>query len=177
MSLKQILYLRTILLLGVPFGVGMSIYDYISDSEISIWKFLFLTLFFGGTIAMISVPIHLARLKNLGIENITKKTKKFLKLNQEETIQSDIKINDLLLKLKNDSKFKNSKIIYSGNKINFKTKINDYGWGEKVEINFDENNKGNINISSKPIFPLTLVDFGANLEIVNHIKDLILKTT
>ena len=174
MSLKQILYLRTIFLLGVPFGVGMSIYDYIFDSEVSIWKFLFLTLFFGGTMAMISVPIHLARLKKLGIDNITKK---YLKLNQEETIQSDIKINDLLLKLKNDSKFKNSKIIYSGNKINFKTKINDYGWGEKVEINFDENNKGIINISSKPIFPLTLVDFGANLEIVNHIKDLILKTT
>jgi len=120
MSLKQILYLRVILFLGVPFGVGMLIFDYIANSEVSIWKFLFLTLFFGGAMAMIFVPIHLAKLKKLGIENLTKKTKKYLKLNQVETIQSDIKINDLLLKLKNDSKFKNSKIIDSDNKINFK---------------------------------------------------------
>jgi len=176
MSIKQILYFRAILFIGVPFGVTMSIFDYITNSEVSIWKFLFLTLFFGITMALISVPTHLARLKKLGIDNLTKKS---LKIKQEEIVQSNIKISDLLSRLKNDSKFKNLKIIDSSNKLNFKTRISGYSWGEKVEIKFYENNKGinHIYISSKPFFPLTLIDYGTNLEIVNHIKDLILKTT
>ncbi len=49
------IYLKLFLVYGLTFGLLMSVWDYIDEGEINLWKTAFLILFFGGFMSWTSV--------------------------------------------------------------------------------------------------------------------------
>jgi hypothetical protein len=65
------LYLKAFLVTGIPYGLIMLGFDLADGNGFRLWKFLFLTLFFGITMSLIIVTSHRRRLKRKGIQEIS----------------------------------------------------------------------------------------------------------
>ena len=65
------LYLKTFLLTGVPYGLLMMGFDLVEGDGFNLWKFLFLTFFFGTTMSLTLVSFHKNRLEINGVQELT----------------------------------------------------------------------------------------------------------
>lgn len=93
------LYLKKFLYTGIPYGLIMLGFDLADGDGFRLWKFLFMTIFFGATMSLILVSFHKYRLKKNGIQEITNDN---VGVNQTRNLKSNLNKKDLIEKLKND---------------------------------------------------------------------------
>jgi hypothetical protein len=122
--------------------------------------------------ALFLTYLHKRELRKRGILEFTDEN---LNVNQQTEIISDLSINDLIDKLKNDSNFKKMNVEKTDNGFILKSGIKLTSWGEKIEIteSKNENDKRILIISSKPRLITTVVDYGQNKENIDKINKLI----
>ncbi len=82
---------------------------------------------------------------------------------------------DILLKIKKELNYKIIKEDKTNLIIEYKVPISFKSWGEKVKIQIFDNKDGTsiVEISSRPIFFLTLLDYGKNRQNINQVKNLL----
>jgi len=158
--------------MGGTFSILNLLSDYFRDEEFNLFKVLFNFLFFGLFMALNFTYLHKRGLRKRGISEITDDN---LNVNQLSEIISDLSINDLIDKLKNDNNFKRMNIKKADNGIIIDSGIKLTSWGEKIQITEckNENEKRILKISSKPKLKTTLVDYGQNKENIDRITELI----
>ncbi len=124
--------------------------------------------------ALISTYSHKSELRKKGIKELTDDD---LSVIQVTEIISDLSLNVLVEKLKNDSVFKRMNIKEIDNGIIIKSDVSLSSWGEKIRIleSKNENEKRILKISSKPKLKTTFVNLGKNKENIERITKLIKK--
>lgn len=166
------LYLKTFLLTGIPYGLLMIGTDILEGEGFSLFKFLFLTFFFGITMSLTQVSLHKYSLKKHGINDVTDanvgvaQTKKFF---------SELNLTELKIKLNNDPAIRKMKMKDTENGILLTTGISWKSFGENINIfiNSHHDSRYEYVVSSSPKIKTTMVDYGKNLENVNRIEKLI----
>ncbi len=166
------LYVKTFLYTGIPYGLLMTIFDFVDGNEFSIWKFLFSTLFFGITMSLILVSYHKNRLKKNGIQEINVDN---IGVNQSRFFETRFNKVELIQKLKADPIIGKMKIKEIENGIFLTTGITWKSWGEEIKIILKSEKDNNFQylISSNPKLKITLIDYGKNLENINLIENVI----
>lgn len=140
---------------------------------------LFEILIFSGIVTSFIGILHWIGVKDLEVESEEEK----IKVSQSRDIEINLPFNEVVnLCLE---------MIEKDNKLNLKGKNIDEGvieatkgpswksWGEKVILKIEELDKNHtkVNINSKPWIPITMMDYGANLENVNRIRDYLVEHT
>jgi hypothetical protein len=158
--------------MGGTYSVFNLISDYFTDKDFSLFKILFDLLFFGLFMALLFTYFHKRELRKRGISVFTDDN---LNVKQLTEIISDLSINDLIDKLKNDNNFKRMNIKKVDIGIIIDSGIKLTSWGEKIQIteSKNENEKRILKISSKPKLKITIVDYGQNKENIDRIIELI----
>ncbi|MEP2057943.1 MAG: hypothetical protein ABJJ05_09065 [Maribacter litoralis] len=166
------LYLKTFLFTGIPYGLIMLGFDLADGDGFRLWKFLFMTVFFGATMSLILVSFHKYRLKKNGVQEITNNN---VGVNQTRNLKSKLNKKDLIKKLKTDPIIGKMKMTETENGITLKTGMTLQSWGEEIKIILKSNQENNFEylISSRPKLKTTLVDYGKNLENINRIENVI----
>jgi len=166
------LYLKAFLLTGIPYGLIMLGF-YLADSEgFRLWKYFFMTFFFGITMSLILVSFHRYRLKKNGIQEITNDN---VGVNQSRNLKTGLNKTDLINKLKTDPIIGKMKMTEIENGILLKSGMTWKSWGEEIKIILKSENITDFEyqISSNPKLKTTLVDYGKNLENINRIESAI----
>lgn len=168
--LKQ--YFKVFLITGIPFALLMSVLDLINNNAFSIWKFLFMTCFFGIAMSITLVSLHRYRLGKIGVREITPEN---LKVSQTKSVRSKLNLEELTEKLKADPHFGKMKMINLENGILLKSGTTWKSWGEEIRIILQsgKNEEYDYEVSSSPSLKTTFLDYGKNLENVNYIERLI----
>ncbi len=171
MEKKKIFYkffLYSTITFGVSIAIAFGIFDGIIEGIV---RGIFSGLFFGVFITIICVRKHIRSVDNIckGERDNKYSTKQFeeMILNRNNNEQKGY-----LDKIKS---FSNWKIVSSTNKmIIIKTKMTWESFGEKITIKIHEIAKNNIRITieSKPVFPITIIDYGKNLSNVLCVESL-----
>jgi hypothetical protein len=151
------------MVVAIFYGVLMNILDLLTAREISIIGTGSRILIFGLGMSLILVTFHKYQVKNVarkyGVEDPD------LKVRQNRSFRSKVGIMEIYELLKYRNGF--SKICldeYSGI-ISISTGFNGKSWGDKIIISQDKSSsEQHYQITSKPIFPFTVIDFGQNLE-------------
>lgn|SRR5690554_3880608 len=166
------LYLKTFLLTGIPYGLIMLGFDLADGNGFRLWKFIFLTLFFGVTMSLILVSFHRYRLKKSGVQEISDQN---LGVSQKKDIKSELSKSELIEKLKTDPIIGKMKMTETENGILLNTGMTWKSWGEEIKIIQKANEECGFDyrIISRPKLITTLVDYGKNLENVNRIENVI----
>lgn len=166
------LYLKTFLLTGIPYGLIMLGFDLADGDGFRLWKYLFMTFFFGITMSLILVSFHRYRLKKNGIQEITDEN---VGINQSKSLKTELNKTDLINKLKTDPIIGKMKMVEIENGVLLKSGMTWKSWGEEVKIILKTDNKTvfEYQISSSPKLKTTLVDYGKNLENINRIENVI----
>lgn len=166
------LYLKTFLLTGIPYGLIMLGFDLADGTGFRLWKYLFLTFFFGITMSLILVFFHKYRLKKNGIQEITDQN---LGVSQKRNLKSELNKSELIEKLKTDPIIGKMKMTEIENGILLKTGMTWKSWGEEIKIILQGREESNFDyqISSSPKLKTTIVDYGKNLENVTRIENVI----
>ena len=93
------LYLRTFLLTGIPYGIMMIGFDLMDGDEVTLWKFLFLTISFGLLMSLTLVGFHRYRLRKSGVKDMDEAS---LAVRQEKMIQSSFNLPQAMKALEAD---------------------------------------------------------------------------
>ena len=168
------LYLRTFLLPGIPYGLLTAGFDLANGNGFRLWKFLFLTFFFGVTMSLILVSFHKYRLKKNGVQEMTAQN---LGVSQKKNLKSELNKSELIEKLKSDPIIGKMKMQEIENGIILKTGMTWLSWGEEIRIILQTKGECGFDyqIWSRPKLKMTLVDFGKNLENVTRIENVMKK--
>jgi len=166
------LYLKTFLLTGIPYGLIMLGFDLADGNGFRLWKFLFLTFFFGITMSLILVSFHRYRLKKNGVQELTNQN---LGVSQMKNLKSELNTSELIEKLKTDPIIGKMKMQEIENGIVLKTGMTWKSWGEEIRIILQTKGESDFDyqISSSPKLKTTIVDYGKNLENVTRIENVI----
>lgn len=146
--------------------------DLLNGDGFNIWKFLFLTFFFGIGMSLILVTLHKHGLKKLGIQEFTDEN---LGVRQTKSIKTNLGKTELFNKLKSDPVIRTMKMIETENGITLKTGMTWKSFGEEIKIIHKSENNSNFEyqISSNPKLKYTIVDYGKNLQNLNSIENVI----
>ncbi len=166
------LYIKTFLATGIPYGIIMMGFDYLEGTEFKLWKFLFLTFFFGITMSLILVYSQKKALKKAGINELTDKN---LGVNQSKEIKTKFSKDEILNQLKSEKSLKKMEIEETENGINIATNTSWKSWGENICISLKskEEQYYTYQISSSPKLKTTLLDYGKNLKNVTLLESII----
>lgn len=166
------LYLKVFLLTGVPYGLLMTLWDVMEGKEFQLWKFLFLTFFFGITMSWLLVSQMRSRLNKIGIREIADQ---HLQVHQTRAIRSRWGIDQLAEKIKGDPKLGRMKTTRVNDGIMMISPISWKSWGERIRIilNTSSGDEFEYQVSSQPRLGTTIIDFGKSLENVDRIEHLI----
>jgi hypothetical protein len=161
------IYLKLFLSYGLIFGILLTLWDYIDEGEINLWKTTFMIFFFGGFMSWTSVKSMKNSKKKFGGEKLTEED---FNVSQSEIILKEKSIREIYELLKSDELTRNWKFKLEEFKITGRTKVSWTSWGERIKIS-DLNDK--IKIDSKPILGTILFDNGTNKGNVSLLKVLI----
>ena len=166
------LYLKTFLLTGIPYGLIMLGFDLADGDGFRLWRYIFMTLFFGITMSLILVSFHKYRLKKNGIQEISNDN---VGVNQSRNLKARLNKTDLIKKLKSDPIIGKMEMTEIENGVLLKSGVTWKSWGEEIKIIQKTNNETDFEyqISSSPRLKTTFVDYGKNLENINRIENVI----
>lgn len=169
------LYLKVFLLTGLPFGVGIMIFDALSGNGFSISKFIFLTIFFGIFMSISLVTLHINKLKKQGITEFDETN---LAVRQKLKISSTISPEILKSSLEADSVLGKMQKKESNNGLILQSNVRWASWGDKIQIETKEidNNEFEYTIKSEPKNNFTLVDYGTNYDNISRLERLLKAT-
>lgn len=162
------LYIKTTLILGIPYAVCMSLHDLIQDNSFSWTRFFFLFFFFGLLTATVLVLIHKNRLKENGIEIFTDEN---LGVSQTKKLKSKISLDELISKITSDKVFSRMKFTKNQNSIKLKTGVSWRSWGETINVRVAESTDDfHYEITSSPRLKMTIIDYGKNFENIKKLS-------
>ncbi|RKS53764.1 hypothetical protein BC962_2018 [Gillisia mitskevichiae] len=164
------IYLKYLIVVSFIYMISMIILDLVTSREMTINNLVIRILIFGFGITIMLVTFHINQVKSIakkyGVENpdydVSQKRDFYSNLNPESIFNSVDKNNNY------------SKVVYDkkDETINIKTEFTGKSWGDKLTITSQKNKDGyNYEIISKPIFPLTIIDFGQNLENISKLEN------
>lgn len=171
MKAALLLYLKVFLLLGIPFGMFLSLFDLIIGLGFNLDTFIYRVCFFGTGMALLMVTMQLIGLRRLGIKNFTREN---LKVIQTKTVKSSDDRQILISKLKADPTLAKMQLQEKPGEVDLSSDMSLWSWGETISIK--SNPSAGINeyeIESRPKLKITLADFGRNMRNVNHIEKLL----
>lgn len=147
-------------------------FDLLDGEAFKLWKFLFLTFFFGITMSLILVSFHKYRLKKNGIQELTDEN---LGVTQTKEIKTKLGRAELIKKLKTDPIIGKMKMTETENGIALKTGMTWKSWGEEIKIVLKSESDSDFEyqISSSPKLKTTIVDYGKNLQNLKRIENVI----
>lgn len=147
-------------------------FDLLDGEGFRLWKFVFLTFFFGITMSLILVSFHKYRLKKNGIQEFTNEN---LGVTQTKEIKTKLGRAELIKKLKTDPIIGKMKMKETENGIALKTGITWKSWGEEIKIVLKSESDSDFEyqISSSPKLKTTIVDYGKNLQNLKRIESVI----
>ncbi len=169
MRITTKLYLQSFFIYGIAFGLLMSLWEYLDEEKINIWKQIFQGVFFGGLMSWTTVTAQKRAIKKPGKKELTEDD---FKVSQFEFITKENTIQEIYELLNSNKPLTKWKLVIKDSKIIGKTKTSWSSWGEKIVIS-DLGEK--MKIESKPILRTTIFDNGKNKENVLLIKQLIEK--
>jgi len=123
------------------------------------------TIFFSLTI----ISWHIYNLKNLGVDEFTDDSLSVRHTSNKETEMSQEELIEVL------EMTEEYKIKHNEHEIILHTKMSWYSCGDKVTIRLSipNNGKRKVRISSKPVFPLTVIDNGRNRVNIDNIESIL----
>lgn len=162
------LYFKYFLLISTVYFILKAITGFIIYRSFNHEKLLSDTLFFGIPITLILVTYHIYKL------NYTAKKFRAEIINygafQTENFYSNLSPIEIFENLKN-KKFLDKIELQNENQILIEIGFTGKSWGDKVVVNSKKaKSRFEYKVQSKPIFPLTIIDFGQNLENVQRVK-------
>lgn len=166
------LYLKTFLFTGIPYGLIMMGFDLLDGNGFKLWKFLFLTFFFGISMSLTLVFFHKYRLKKNGVRELTDEN---LGVTQTKEIKTKLRMTELMDKLKKDPIIGKMKMTETDNGITLKTGMTWKSWGEEIKIvrKSETDSDFEYQISSSSKLKTTIVDYGQNIQNLNRIENVI----
>ncbi len=166
------LYIKAFLIMGLTFASFMAIADYIGNQSFSVLKFLLQAIFFGGTMSLTLVSIHKS---NLNKKGITDPSKENLKTIQTTEFITKVSKDEFISRLSKDKIMSRMKLIINDEDLKLNSGITWISWGEIIAIKISSASEGmfKYEIQSKPKLPITIIDYGKNLENILMIKKLI----
>lgn len=167
MKVSTKVILRLFFVNATLFGVFVSLFDYMFDSEINVLKQIIQSILFGVFMAWFALRTKKRNLIERGIHEFAEDD---FKAGFSTRISNSISIENAFEILKKYDKNNNWNLSITNNRIEGKTKISSTSWGEKLIINFY---KERIEIKSVPRFKLQMMDNGENRINVNTIKTLL----
>jgi len=165
------LYLKHFLLSFTGFGLIYWSFELFELSKPLIIRLLIKSAVVGVVFTILTVYSYVKKLKNKGMVINSEN----LKVRHKKVITTQKNSEEILSKIKQHADFKALKITKTNSGFKINKNLSWSSWGEVVEINIkskDSENKS-IEISSKPKYPLTLLDNGRNKENVETITALI----
>jgi hypothetical protein len=162
-----IIYIKSFLLFSLVFGFAISLIDYLGGDEIQLWKQIIQSLVFGLFMSWSMVSSQKRSLKQLGIETPTDED--FSPVQSAE-IRSSLSLEAIYEVLQSHAYTKKWKLSINQQGISGKTNLSFISLGEK--INISKVSQG-IHIESKPLWIITLFDYGKNLQNVILLKKMI----
>jgi len=170
------LYVKAFLITGIPFGLLMMVYDVLAGEPFSIWRFLFLTVFFGVTMSIVLVSLHRYRLRKNGIKELTESN---LKVIQKRKYVSSLSKQEFMNKLADDEILGAMNLTELENGIKLSSGMTWKSWGETITviINPISQDEYEYEIISKPKVNAAMVDYGKNLENVNRVEEILQNVT
>ena len=160
--------LKIFLIFGLLFGLLMQITPLLLEGIFDLKLLIISSIFFGGFMALFIGGIHLIKLRSAGVKKFTDED---FKVKQSAVVLSDLTLEEIAQKL--HSIF--WKVNIGTDKISAVGKSSIWSWAERIEI-IKQNTSGNqfqYEVSSRPILPFTLADYGKNRENVLKIRNLI----
>ncbi|WP_203294130.1 hypothetical protein [Luteirhabdus pelagi] len=169
------LFIKTFLLTGIPFAIGMMGLHLIGGEALRIEKFLIYTTLFGGIMALSLIAILKYHLRKIGIQKIAQE---HLGVHQKRTIISTLSIEELLQMLKDDPVFQLMVRKEIENGILLQSTMTMKSWGEEIRIQIvsDRGSSYQYEISSRPRLKTTLIDYGKNLQNIRRMEALLTGT-
>lgn len=163
------LYLKVLFLLGLSFSAGLTIFHMFLGEEFSLFKFVFLFLFFGGFMSLILVTKHKNRLSKLGVSDYTDTN---LKVIQSTSIVTSLNPEEFSKKLQSDSVVGKMSMNQKENAIELNSNVTWFSWGEVINIHSKElaSDKYEYSVVSRPKLKSTILDYGKNLENIMAIE-------
>ena len=158
--------------MGLTYASFMAIADYIDNESFSILKFLLHAIFFGGTMSLTLVSIHKSNLNDKGI---TDPSEENLKAVQTTEFITRVSKDEFISRLSKDKIMSRMKLKINDETLKLNSGITWKSWGEKIAIKISSASEGmfKYEIQSKPKLPITIIDFGKNLENILMIKKLV----
>ena len=166
------LYLTTFLETGVPYGLIMILFDLLSGEGFSIWKLLFLTIFFGLFMSLFLVGRVKRKFKKLGVVDISSEN---LQSIQHRTMTSSKSPESLLNSVMENTDFKNIKFTLNGEEKDLKMGLSWWTWGERINVNSKavSDTDFEYEITSMPRTKNLRLDYGKNYENVTKVQQLL----
>lgn len=156
---------------AVPYGFVICLFDCFTEDTVSVLKILFSASFFGLLMSALFVKIQEYKMKKNGYPKLSND---ILKLKQVKYVETILSKKDLFNKLKESEYFKKCKFKETPTSIIINKRISWFSWGEKITVYFNDGDN-RIKIESKPVMPLTLIDYGVNLTNVDNVVKIINK--
>jgi hypothetical protein len=165
------IYKRLFLATVIPFGIIMGICLMFQYGFLGFVAGLFGGIFYGGFMSLILGSLHIWSVKRISYRKSKDITNVRHSRNIELQLSYDKAFNLCIESLKIFKKYKIKEENYSYGKIVAITGMTWKSWGEVIsfDVHKTDNNRIQIIISSKPVLPTTLVDYGKNLENVERI--------
>ena len=172
MSPKLKLQLKLFLFAGVFFTIGIEGIDIIRG-QADLYTIFFNFFWFGLLMSLCLTHLHVAGLRDLGIQELTDES---LDTFQTASFNTDLQFAEIQEKLNEEKMFSNTALTKDGQTLEITTPISWLSFGEKIRLSLLENGSAQkrYTISSQSRIPGTLVDYGKNTQNIQKIKELIL---
>jgi len=167
------LFLISFIATSVPYGIMMYFFKYsdnLDSNEPILWQPIISAVIFGLIMSIFLSVMQKKKLKKVGYPKLTDN---LLKVKQSKTLETNLTKDEIFDVLKNNNKFKKSKIESLNNSIIIRKKMSWFSWGEIITITFDVKESNKIRIESKPYLPTTLIDYGVNIDNVDNVMKII----
>jgi len=168
------LYIKMFLVFGPGFGIFMSLTDLLFGVGFQFNQFLFRTLFFGVTMSVLLVSIHVAGLRGKGVKIFSKEN---LNPIQKRSIDSAVNKNQLIEKISTDPVLRGMDIKETELGLILKSDMSLFSSGNRISIQNDPK-VGLVNhyeIVSRPVLKSTLLDYGTSYNQVTRLEKLLIQ--
>ena len=135
-SPSQKFFIKSFLATGLPFAISLALMDFIMGEPFSLWKFLFMMVFFGLVMGWFFTENQKSGLRRLGVKEFTDEN---LQPIQSVELSSQHSISEIDQKIKQDKFFSRSKVSFDKSQIKVRKGSSWSSWGEKILINQIEN--------------------------------------
>ena len=165
------LYLRHFILSFIGFGIIYWAFELFEISKPLAIRLLIKSAIVAFIFSGLTVYNYIKKLRKNGLSTDDDN----LKVKHNNVVMCQKSSEEILMKITQNADFKKMKIHKTKSGYKIYTNYSWGSWGEVIDINIENRNSENqqIEISSRPKFPLTLIDYGKNKENVETITALI----